>query len=219
MQPPMPPPPLGGSGPIPSSGFRSAAPQPVAHVPRYLPAAEQSKKLTQYLKTHRLPLVGAQVTRDASGRRQVLLYGFVATPFGKNDAENKARAVLNDPELVVLNHIKIRPELLTMRAPVTSMPPPAAGTSSVGVSGSVPAATGVGGVQAYEQQGAGLQQYQQYQQQQQQMGWVTTLLPLAAMIGLGVLGGGNVGAYPGYGYYGSSPYGYYGGSGYTYTFP
>jgi hypothetical protein len=185
---------------------------PPPHVPAYLPVAEQSKNLTHYLKTHRLPLVGAQVSRDESGHRQVLLYGFVATPFGKTDAENKARAVLNDPEIVVLNHIKIRPELLTMRTPSTSAPLPTASTPSAGASSAGPPPPGMGSVQAYESQSAGVQQYQQYQQQQQQMGWVTTLLPLAAMIGFGLLGGGGaVGVYPGYGYGG-----YGGGYGYGY---
>jgi hypothetical protein len=213
---------LGGSATGSSFGSGSTgtwrATKPLARVPAYIPVAEQSKKLTHYFKTHRLPLVGAKVSRDTSGHRRVMLYGFVATPFGKSDAENKARAVLNDPALAVENHIEIRPELLTMNAPSTPapLPPPPAVAS-----GTAPAPPGIGGVQAYENQGAGARQYQQYQQQQQQMDWLTMLLPLAASIGLSALGGGGaVSVNPGYGSYGSSPYGYYGGGyGYSYTYP
>ena len=149
------------------------------------------------------------MTRDSSGHRSVLLYGFVATPFGKRDAESKTRKLLNDPEITVQNHIKIRPELLTMKGPPTSAPP------SGGLSSTEPVPSGMGGVQAYENQGTqARQQYQQYQQQQQPTSSLMTLLPLAAMIGLGFLGGGGyVGAYPSYGYGG------YGGYGYGYPYP
>src|SRR5579864_3016477 len=51
----------------------------------------QSQGLSDYLKHHQLPLVGAQVVTSASGGRQVILFGFVASDFGKTDAEQKAR--------------------------------------------------------------------------------------------------------------------------------
>src|SRR5215472_14227410 len=38
----------------------------------------QSQALTDYLKTHHLPLVGAQVLSAADGERQVILFGYVA---------------------------------------------------------------------------------------------------------------------------------------------
>ena len=38
----------------------------------------------------------------------------IATPFGKTDAEAKARRIFRDPKLVVVNRIAVRPELLAM---------------------------------------------------------------------------------------------------------
>ena len=71
----------------------------------------QSQGLTDYLKHHSLPLVGAQVVTSPSGGQQVILFGFVASDFGKTDAEQKARHYLKDSSLVVDNRIKISPEL------------------------------------------------------------------------------------------------------------
>ena len=70
-----------------------------------------SQGLSDYLKHHSLPLVGAQVVTSPSGGKQVILFGFVASEFGKADAEQKARRYLNDSSLVVDNRIKISPEL------------------------------------------------------------------------------------------------------------
>ncbi len=70
-----------------------------------------SQGLSDYLKHHSLPLVGAQVVTSPSGGKQVILFGFVASEFGKADAEQKARRYLNDPSMVVDNRIKISPEL------------------------------------------------------------------------------------------------------------
>ena len=71
----------------------------------------QSQGLSDYLKHHSLPLVGAQVVTSPSGGQQVILFGFVASDFGKTDAEQKARHYLKDSSLVVDNRIKISPEL------------------------------------------------------------------------------------------------------------
>ena len=56
----------------------------------------QSQGLSDYLKHHSLPLVGAQVVTSPSGGQQVILFGFVASDFGKTDAEQKARHYLKD---------------------------------------------------------------------------------------------------------------------------
>ena len=56
----------------------------------------QSQALSDYLKHHSLPLVGAQVVTSPSGGKQVILFGFVASDFGKTDAEQKARHYLKD---------------------------------------------------------------------------------------------------------------------------
>jgi len=71
----------------------------------------QSQALTDYLKTHHLPLVGAQVLAAAGGERQVILFGYVATDYGKGDAESKARRYINNSTVTVDNRIKIEPSL------------------------------------------------------------------------------------------------------------
>ncbi len=82
------------------------------HLPELPPdAAGQGRLLTDYFKTHRLPLVGASVVDDKSGR-QVILYGFVATPQGKTDAEDTATRIFRDPKLMVVNRIVVEPTLL-----------------------------------------------------------------------------------------------------------
>jgi hypothetical protein len=55
-------------------------------------------------------MVGAQITNGASGK-QMMLYGFVATDFGKQDAEKKARHSLQDTTMRVVNNIRVNPQL------------------------------------------------------------------------------------------------------------
>jgi len=76
-----------------------------------------SQALTAYLKQHRLPLVGAQVIKENSGGRTVLLYGYVATDQGKADAERKAIAYLGNPAPTIDDRLVVKPELATMTAP------------------------------------------------------------------------------------------------------
>ena len=63
-----------------------------------LPAARSIRRRARVsptiLKHHSLPLVGAQVVTSTSGGKQVILFGFVASDFGKTDAEQKARHYL-----------------------------------------------------------------------------------------------------------------------------
>lgn len=73
-----------------------------------------SSVLTEYLHKHRLPAVGAQICVDADGARSVMLYGFVATERGFNDAERRTRDYLHDPDLEIINRIKIEPDLLAL---------------------------------------------------------------------------------------------------------
>src|SRR5208282_5665843 len=98
-----------------SSGFDSSSslppPSSAGTVAGGTIDSPQSQGLSDYLKHHSLPLVGAQVVTSASGGQQVILFGFVASDFGKADAEQKARHYLKDPTLVVDNRIKISPEL------------------------------------------------------------------------------------------------------------
>jgi hypothetical protein len=76
-----------------------------------------SQALTSYLKQNRLPLVGAQVIKDSSGGRRLVLYGFVATDEGKVDAEQKAIGYLGTPVPAVDDRLVIKPELATMTTP------------------------------------------------------------------------------------------------------
>jgi len=76
-----------------------------------------SAGLTNDLHQHRLPAVGAQVTNTPDGARTVVLYGFVATPKGKTDAEIRARDYLNDPSVAITNRIMIDPTLLASNKP------------------------------------------------------------------------------------------------------
>ena len=69
-----------------------------------------STELTKYLHKHRLPMVGAQISNTRSGR-QLMLYGYVATDFGKDDAVTKAKRYLGDSTIAVVNNIRVNPQL------------------------------------------------------------------------------------------------------------
>jgi hypothetical protein len=166
----------------------------------YTPDSSESAALTGYLKSHRLPLVGAQVLQNSQGDRAVVLYGFVATPFGKSDAAAQARSFMKDGDMTVANRIEIRPELLSSNAPSSASPDNSSAASA--------------GVRDYENQQNQTQQYQQYQQQQQQQyalqqyqqqqgSALSTLLPLLAIAGL--LGMSMAGGSSGFGGFGVSP--------------
>jgi hypothetical protein len=107
---------LPGSGTNPTSPttLGSVAPpsQPEVHFAGNAPVdSAQSTALTNYLHGRQLPLVGARVLASNGGPRQAILYGYVATPFGKADAVDKAREFLNDSGAQVDNRIKIEPDL------------------------------------------------------------------------------------------------------------
>ncbi len=92
----------------------------------YTVAPHASQSLTTYLRQHRLPLVGAQVLKDGGGNRRIVLYGFVATELGRNDAarmaveyvENRGRTEAPAPTLE--NRIEVRPEIARLKAPVAA---------------------------------------------------------------------------------------------------
>jgi hypothetical protein len=166
----------------------------------------QSQGLSDYLKHHSLPLVGGQVVTSPSGGKQVILFGFVASDFGKTDAEQKARHYMKDPTLVVDNRIKISPELAgahgssgsTVNGVPSANAMPSDGSDPYANSGSVqdyennmpPDA------QAYAAQGQQVQQYQQYNSQPPSM--LGTLLPLLLGGGMTVGSGGYGGGYGGF---------------------
>lgn len=180
-----------------------------------------SQGLSDYLKHHSLPLVGAQVVTSPSGGKQVILFGFVASEFGKADAEQKARRYLKDPSIVVDNRIKISPELGGGGSTINGVPP----GNGAAPDGSNPGdATGSiqdyennepPGAQSYQAQGQQQRQYQQYQQYNSPPpSALSTLLPLLLGGGVsmgsggfgGSTGGFSSGYAPGYGSYGYPTY-------------
>jgi hypothetical protein len=74
-----------------------------------------SDALSKYFHKNRLPMVGAQVSTTADGKRHVMLYGYTATDFGRRDAEQKARDFLHDPSVLVANRIQVNPRLRKSR--------------------------------------------------------------------------------------------------------
>lgn len=183
----------------------------------------QSQGLSDYLKHHSLPLVGAQVVTSPSGGKQVILFGFVASDFGKTDAEQKARHYLKDPSLVVDNRIKISPELAgssgSSGATVNGVPSANAtasdGSDPYGASGSLQDYQNNQPPDAYAYQAQQQRQYQQYQQYNSAPpSMLTTILPMllggGMSMGTGGYGGGSggfsSGYAPGYGSYGYPTY-------------
>jgi hypothetical protein len=165
----------------------------------------QSQGLSNYLKHHSLPLVGGQVVTSPSGGQQVILFGFVASDFGKTDAEQKARHYMKDTSLVVDNRIKISPELAgasghgSSSSTANGLPPdnmmPSDGSDPYASSGSIQDYQNnePPGVQAYQAQGGMQQQYQQYNSPPPSM--LTTILPM--LLGGGMTIGGGSGAFGG----------------------
>jgi len=156
----------------------------------------QSQQLTNYLHSHQLPLVGARVLSSSGGPRQVIVYGYVATPFGKADAADRSREFLNDPGTQVDNRIKVEPDLAA-NATAASPPPDASGLNNPDL-------------QAYQEQQSA-QQQQQYMNQGSSSSGLMMLMPFFSMFG-GSSGFGFGSGYGGgygspYGGYGSSPYG------------
>jgi hypothetical protein len=75
-----------------------------------------SEALTNYLRQHRLPLVGAQIGTAPGGARRLVLYGYVASQLGKSDAESKAIAYMGAPRPEVVNRVVIQPEIARMKS-------------------------------------------------------------------------------------------------------
>src|SRR5271163_3998368 len=176
------------------SGSGMAAPSAAGTVAGGTIDSPQSQGLSDYLKAHSLPLVGAQVVTSSSGGKQVILFGFVASDFGKTDAEQKARHYLKDQSVVVDNRIKISAALAGGNGGARSTVNGAPSANGAPSDGSDPYAAS-GSVQDYENNqppayGSQAQQYQQYGSQQYQQygsaGSSSLLIPL-----LGALIGGS----------------------------
>ena len=177
--------------------------------PGYTNDSARSGSLTSYLQSHRLPLVGAQVLTNGSGNQQVILYGFVATDFGKQDAADKALRYLHDSGAPVINRIKVRPELASGSGASGSSATAGGASGAYGSTGSSGSSSGnLGSVQSYEDQTQQAQQQQQYMQQSQpSASALTTIVPLIGMMGLLSMGNSSFGMGGGYPPTYGSPYG------------
>ncbi len=101
----------------------------VARAQNYVIDQGTSDALTRYLHLNSLPMVTAEFSTSPGGSKQVILTGFVATQFGRQDAERIALAYVNDPRVNLVDQILIDPHVEDMRtAPPGS--PAAAGSQS-----------------------------------------------------------------------------------------
>ncbi len=168
-------------------------------------SASPGDALADYLHHNRLPLVDVQLLQDSQGWRQVVLYGFVATPFGKDDAEEQARTFLDDPAVEIVNRIKIRPELLDLTHSSGSAPGTEAAESAVppadsfGDESTRPSLDSIGDAKAYQEQQ--LADELEYQQQYLEA-WNLPVLGLAPLMG----GYGMVSSFRSFAPYYNSPF-------------
>lgn len=170
----------------------------------------RSQALSDYLHQHHLPLVKAQVVTDSSGGQEIILFGFVASDFGRADADKKARTYMKNRSLVVDNRIVVSPSLASNGDPSAGTNPSAPDNSDpYGAPGSAQDYQNQPGVDAYT-----AQQYGQYgSSSPDPMMQIMTQFSRMLMSGGASFGGGYGGGYgsgsggygPGYGGYGGYP--------------
>jgi len=88
----------------------------VARAQNYVIDQGTSDAVTKYLHMNELPMVTAQFSTSPGGSKQLILTGFVATQFGRNDAERIANAYLNDPTVNMVDQILLDPHVEDLRA-------------------------------------------------------------------------------------------------------
>jgi hypothetical protein len=86
-----------------------------AHAQNYVIDQGTSDALTKYLHQSELPMVTAEFSTSPTGSKQLILTGFVATQFGRNDAERIATGYLNDPSVKMVDQILLDPHVEDMR--------------------------------------------------------------------------------------------------------
>jgi len=149
----------------------------------YVADPSASSALTDYLKHHRLPLVGAQVMRNPNnGARTVVLYGFVGSELGKSDAQRQAEDFINDAEVDVDNRIRVNPDLLAAGRSAVQ-PSTSDSSDDADDADDAQANASMPGAQAYVDQQNQAAQIQQYQQQSS-MASMNSMLPLIALLGM-----------------------------------
>ncbi|MGC2444507.1 hypothetical protein [Candidatus Binatus sp.] len=92
----------------------------IARAQNYVIDQGTSDALTRYLHLNELPMVTAQFSTSPGGSKQLILTGFVATQFGRNDAERIAVGYLNDPSVNMVDQILLDPHVEDMRPPAGS---------------------------------------------------------------------------------------------------
>jgi len=88
----------------------------IARAQNYVIDQGTSDALTRYLHMNELPMVTAQFSTSPGGSKQLILTGFVATPFGRHDAERIATAYLNDRSVNMVDQILIDPHVEDTRS-------------------------------------------------------------------------------------------------------
>ena len=89
----------------------------IARAQNYVIDQGTSDAITKYLHMNELPMVTAEFSTSPGGSKQLILTGFVATQFGRNDAERIATAYLNDPSVNMVDQILLDPHVEDMRPP------------------------------------------------------------------------------------------------------
>jgi hypothetical protein len=87
----------------------------IARAQNYVIDQRTSDTLTKYLHMSELPMVTAEFSTSPGGRKQLILTGFVATQFGRNDAERIATGYLNDPSVNMVDQILLDPHVEDLR--------------------------------------------------------------------------------------------------------
>jgi hypothetical protein len=96
----------------------------IARAQNYIIDQGTSDALTRYLRSNQLPMVTAQFSTSPGGLKQLILTGFVATQFGRTEAERIATAYLNDPSVNMVDQILLDPHVEDMRPPPGSAAAP-----------------------------------------------------------------------------------------------
>ncbi len=101
-----------------------------AHAQNYVIDQGTSDALTRYLRMNELPMVTAEFSTSPGGAKQLILTGFVATQFGRTDAERIATGYLNDPSVNMVDQILLDPHVEDLRSSAPAGSAAAAGSQS-----------------------------------------------------------------------------------------
>ena len=92
----------------------------VARAQNYVIDQRTSDAITKYLHMSELPMVTALYSTSPAGNKRLILTGFVATQFGRDDAERIATGYLNDPSVNLVDQILLDPHVEELWPPAGS---------------------------------------------------------------------------------------------------